>query len=183
MSRLTQPTASWRPATHMSSCWLVWAAIAKRSPHRPSTFRPEPGKEALRRRCWNCRNLPANTTRCWRPAKPRTIGQFRHRAARAEPAAQLIRWSPLRPTIRAHFAPTSRLRPRPVRLAVCPLRGACSLRIIQYPHPTLRHVSKPLKRVDAELHRMIREMFELMYEPRGSAWPPIRSTCPTGCSC
>jgi peptide deformylase len=42
-----------------------------------------------------------------------------------------------------------------------------ALRIVQYPHPTLRHVSKPLKRVDAELHRMIREMFELMYEAKG----------------
>jgi peptide deformylase len=41
------------------------------------------------------------------------------------------------------------------------------LQIVQYPHPTLRHVSKPLKRVDAELHRLIREMFELMYEAKG----------------
>lgn len=43
------------------------------------------------------------------------------------------------------------------------------LRIINYPHPTLRHVSKPLKRVDAELHGIVREMFDLMYskEHRG----------------
>jgi peptide deformylase len=41
------------------------------------------------------------------------------------------------------------------------------LRIIQYPHPTLRHVSKPLKRVDADLHKMVREMFELMYAAKG----------------
>ncbi len=41
------------------------------------------------------------------------------------------------------------------------------LRIIEYPHPTLRHVSKPLKRVDAELHAHIRQMFELMYEAKG----------------
>ncbi len=41
------------------------------------------------------------------------------------------------------------------------------MQIVQYPHPTLRHVSKPLKRVDAELHRLIREMFELMYEAKG----------------
>jgi peptide deformylase len=39
--------------------------------------------------------------------------------------------------------------------------------IINYPHPTLRHVSKPLKRVDRELHKIIREMFELMYEHKG----------------
>lgn len=43
------------------------------------------------------------------------------------------------------------------------------LRVINYPHPTLRHVSKPLKRVDAELHKLVREMFDLMYtkEHRG----------------
>jgi peptide deformylase len=39
--------------------------------------------------------------------------------------------------------------------------------IIQYPHPTLRHVSKPLKRVDQELASAVREMFELMYEAKG----------------
>jgi peptide deformylase len=42
-----------------------------------------------------------------------------------------------------------------------------SLQIIQYPHPTLRHPSKPLKRVDAELRKIVAEMFELMYEHEG----------------
>ena len=41
------------------------------------------------------------------------------------------------------------------------------MRIIEYPHPTLRRPSKPLKRVDAELHKIIREMFDLMYEHQG----------------
>jgi peptide deformylase len=41
------------------------------------------------------------------------------------------------------------------------------LKIIQYPHPTLRHVSKPLKRVDAELKSVIQRMFELMYAAKG----------------
>jgi peptide deformylase len=41
------------------------------------------------------------------------------------------------------------------------------LNIIQYPHPTLRRVSKPLKRVDAELRDMIKRMFDLMYEAKG----------------
>jgi peptide deformylase len=41
------------------------------------------------------------------------------------------------------------------------------LEVIQFPHPTLRHVSKPLKRVDAELRRWIDEMFELMYQHEG----------------
>jgi peptide deformylase len=42
-----------------------------------------------------------------------------------------------------------------------------SLQIIHYPHPTLRHVSKPLTRVDAELRDMVAQMFELMYEHEG----------------
>lgn len=42
-----------------------------------------------------------------------------------------------------------------------------TLRIVQYPHPTLRHISKPLTRVDKELHGMVREMFDLMYEANG----------------
>jgi peptide deformylase len=42
-----------------------------------------------------------------------------------------------------------------------------SLKIINYPHPTLRHVSKPLRRVDAEVRRMVREMFDAMYEAKG----------------
>ncbi|REK15619.1 MAG: peptide deformylase [Planctomycetota bacterium] len=42
-----------------------------------------------------------------------------------------------------------------------------SLRIVQYPHPTLRHVSKPLRRVDPELRAIVRSMFELMYAASG----------------
>jgi peptide deformylase len=41
------------------------------------------------------------------------------------------------------------------------------LRIVQYPHPALRHLSKPLKRVDKELHVIVRQMFELMYAAKG----------------
>jgi peptide deformylase len=41
------------------------------------------------------------------------------------------------------------------------------LPIITYPHPTLRRVSKPLRRVDAELRNKIREMFDLMYAAKG----------------
>jgi len=39
--------------------------------------------------------------------------------------------------------------------------------IIPYPHPTLRHVSKPIRRVDQELINIIRSMFDAMYEARG----------------
>lgn len=42
-----------------------------------------------------------------------------------------------------------------------------ALEVIHYPHPTLRHVSKPLKRVDRELRDMIGEMFALMYKHEG----------------
>ncbi len=41
------------------------------------------------------------------------------------------------------------------------------MQIIQYPHPTLRHVSKPLQRFDAPLRRIVDEMFELMYAAKG----------------
>jgi peptide deformylase len=42
-----------------------------------------------------------------------------------------------------------------------------SLQILHYPHPVLRHRSKPLKRVDAELRKIVEEMFELMYQHEG----------------
>ena len=41
------------------------------------------------------------------------------------------------------------------------------MRIVKYPHPTLRHKSKPLLRVDQELVNIVQEMFALMYEHRG----------------
>lgn len=42
-----------------------------------------------------------------------------------------------------------------------------SVRIIKYPHPTLRHRSKPLRRVDNELRGMVRQMLDLMYAQEG----------------
>lgn len=41
------------------------------------------------------------------------------------------------------------------------------MQIIKYPHPTLRHKSKPLRRVDRELKQIIHEMFDLMYSNQG----------------
>lgn len=41
------------------------------------------------------------------------------------------------------------------------------MQIVIWPHPTLRHKSKPLKRVDAELREMVGQMFELMYAEKG----------------
>ena len=41
------------------------------------------------------------------------------------------------------------------------------MQIVQFPHPTLRRVNKPLKRVDKQLKSMVEEMFDLMYQARG----------------
>lgn len=41
------------------------------------------------------------------------------------------------------------------------------LQLITYPHPILRHPSKPLVRVDAQLKSIVAEMFEIMYQHRG----------------
>ena len=41
------------------------------------------------------------------------------------------------------------------------------MHVLQYPHPTLFRLAKPLTRIDAGLKSMVREMFELMYEHRG----------------
>jgi peptide deformylase len=41
------------------------------------------------------------------------------------------------------------------------------LRIVKYPHPALRHKSRPLRRVDGELKKAVREMFDLMYQHKG----------------
>lgn len=41
------------------------------------------------------------------------------------------------------------------------------MRIVKYPHPTLRHKSKPLRRVDGELRGIVRQMFDLMYLHKG----------------
>lgn len=41
------------------------------------------------------------------------------------------------------------------------------LNVVSFPHSTLRHKSKPVRRVDAELVRIVREMFTLMYASNG----------------
>ena len=41
------------------------------------------------------------------------------------------------------------------------------MHIVKYPHPALRHTSKPLRRVDSELKGMIHEMLDLMYTNEG----------------
>ena len=48
-----------------------------------------------------------------------------------------------------------------------PFERELALEIILFPHPTLRHPSKSLKRVDAQLKKLVEEMFELMYAHRG----------------
>ena len=41
------------------------------------------------------------------------------------------------------------------------------LKIVQYPHPTLRYKSKPITRVDRALRDIVRTMFDLMYQAKG----------------
>lgn len=41
------------------------------------------------------------------------------------------------------------------------------LQLVTFPHPILRHKSKPIVRVDAELHDLVNQMFEIMYDFRG----------------
>ncbi|MGE3820571.1 MAG: peptide deformylase [Isosphaeraceae bacterium] len=40
-------------------------------------------------------------------------------------------------------------------------------RIVPYPHPALRYVSRPVSEINDELRTTIRAMFDLMYEARG----------------
>ena len=42
-----------------------------------------------------------------------------------------------------------------------------SIRIVQYPHPTLRYQSKPIRRVDGELRDIAAQMLDLMYDAEG----------------
>lgn len=42
-----------------------------------------------------------------------------------------------------------------------------SLEIVPYPHPVLRHRSKPIKRVDRKLRELAQEMLDLMYASSG----------------
>jgi len=41
------------------------------------------------------------------------------------------------------------------------------MRIVQYPHPALRHKSTPISCIDKELHLNVGRMKELMYEAKG----------------
>ncbi|MGN6543584.1 MAG: peptide deformylase [Aureliella sp.] len=41
------------------------------------------------------------------------------------------------------------------------------LQVITYPHPALRYVAKPIKRVDASLKQIAQRMIDLMYEHSG----------------
>ncbi len=41
------------------------------------------------------------------------------------------------------------------------------LHIVNYPHPALRYVSRPVTQIDSALHTAVRQMFQLMYAARG----------------
>jgi peptide deformylase len=42
-----------------------------------------------------------------------------------------------------------------------------SLKIVQYPHPSLKHKARPLAAIDKKVHLIAGAMLELMYEHRG----------------
>lgn len=46
-------------------------------------------------------------------------------------------------------------------------RKFTTVKIVTYPHPTLRYKSAPVKRVDRKLRDIVREMFDLMYQFKG----------------
>jgi peptide deformylase len=41
------------------------------------------------------------------------------------------------------------------------------MKIVKYPHPSLRHPARPLTAIDQRIQKLVREMFDLMYEGRG----------------
>jgi peptide deformylase len=41
------------------------------------------------------------------------------------------------------------------------------MKIVQYPHPSLRHPARPLTSIDEKVRRQAREMLDLMYEAKG----------------
>src|SRR2546423_13683922 len=41
------------------------------------------------------------------------------------------------------------------------------MKIVHYPHPSLRHPGKPLTAIDKQFRIQVGEMFDLMYEARG----------------
>ena len=41
------------------------------------------------------------------------------------------------------------------------------MKIVQYPHPALRHKARPLTAIDQAVHQHARQMLDLMYEARG----------------
>jgi peptide deformylase len=41
------------------------------------------------------------------------------------------------------------------------------LQLVTFPHPILRHKSKPILRVDAQLREIVDQMFQIMYDFRG----------------
>jgi peptide deformylase len=41
------------------------------------------------------------------------------------------------------------------------------MKIVNYPHPSLRHLARPLNSIDKKVRRLVGEMLELMYAGRG----------------
>ena len=57
------------------------------------------------------------------------------------------------------------------------------MRIVKYPHPTLRHKSKPLRRVDAELRKIVGRMLDMLDFSRSVCGENEEVTCIHFISC
>lgn len=95
-----------------------------------------------------------------------------HRRGAGRRALRLLRLAPYNPRCRVPAAPAEGCNPFVADVPCQVLQftawvSQLSLQIVHYPHPALRHLSRPLKRVDAELRTFVEQMFELMYEHEG----------------
>ena len=157
-----------------------------RAPTEPSTTRTTTFPERLRRvaeaTSHSGRKILTSTSRrrlaLRDPARDSSAGCDKSQRKQLAESSRASTRRPLRQPRISPYNPLARVFERRTLRRLCriicssshlfrPTVSALSLEIIQYPHPTLRHLSKPIKKVDAELRAMVAEMFELMYKHEG----------------
>lgn len=75
--------------------------------------------------------------------------------------------SALNPRLRARNWAGARLQLQTLLRPEIPKIDVTAMEIVPYPHPALRWKSKPVREINAELRRVVEEMFELMYTAKG----------------
>lgn len=75
--------------------------------------------------------------------------------------------SALNPGLRARNWAGARLQLRTLLRPENLETDVTAMEIVPYPHPALRWKSKPVREINAELRRVVEEMFELMYTAKG----------------